>query len=100
MQYDEMMNALGSISPRYETTLEILSDTIGYEFTVDLLKPFFEYILPKKDSIAVESFLKAIDEVAAKLYFFRDGASQDVYYSRIEDFVAHYELPPKQAEKA
>ena len=58
MQYDEMMNALGSISPRYETTLEILSDCIGYEFTVDLLKPFFEYILPKKDiCLTILSFL-------------------------------------------
>ena len=96
MEYDEMMSALARISGHYETSLDILSDSIGYEFTESLLKPLFDYILPRRDEIAAESFLKAIDEVAAKLFFYKEGAMQDVYYSRIEDFVRHYEVPPEK----
>lgn len=92
MEYDEMMNVLESISKRYGTTLEILSDAIGYEFTEDLLRPLFDYILPSKNSMATESFLKAIDEVVAKMFLYREGSSHDVYYSRIEDFVQHFEF--------
>lgn len=96
MRYDEMMSVLSCISERYETTLQILSDTIGYEFTEALLKPLFEHILPSKDGMATESFLKSIDEIAAKIFFYRDAVTHDVYYSRIEDFVRHYEAPPKE----
>lgn len=98
MRYDEMMSALSCISERYETTLTILSDAIGYEFTEALLAPLFEHILPSKDSMATESFLKAIDEIAAKIYFYRDAVTHDLYYSRIEDFAHNYKAPPKEEE--
>ena len=96
MRYDEMISALSGISERYETTLTILSDAIGYEFTEALFAPLFEHILPSKDSMAAEEFLKAVDEVAAKIFFYRDAVTHDVYYSKIEDFVQHYEAPPEE----
>ena len=95
MEFDEMMNALTSISERYGTTLEVLSEAIGYEYTEALLKPLFDYILPSKNEVVAEVFLKAIDVVAAKLFFYKEGGTQDVYYSRIEDFVRDYEIQPK-----
>lgn len=96
MEYDEMMNVLESISKRYGTTLEILSSVIGYEFTENLLNPLFDYILPSKDSMETESFLKAIDEVATKIFFYMERSTSEMYYFRIEDFVKHYKLPPEE----
>ena len=96
MRYDEMMDALAHVSIHYETTLQILSDTIGYGFTEALLKPLFDFILPTRDKMATESFLKAIDEVAAKLFFYRYGATADVYYERVENFVHNYKMPPEE----
>lgn len=100
MEFDEMMSVLGSISEHYSATLEILSDTIGYEFTEGLLNPLFEYILPKKDTLGAESFLKVVDEIAAKLFLYSEGQSRDVYYSRLEDIVSHYETAPKEDAEA
>lgn len=99
MEFDEMMNALTSISERYGTTMEILSDAIGYEYTESLLRPFFDYILPSRNEMVAESFLKVIDEVAAKLFFYKEGRTQDVYYSRIENFVRDYEIPQEKDDE-
>ena len=96
MEYDKMMDALTRVSINYETSLQILSDIIGYGFTEALLKSLFDFILPTREEMAAESFLKAIDEVAAKLFFYKYGATDDVYYSRIEDFVHNYKMTPEE----
>lgn len=90
MRYDEMLSVLSELSGRYGTALQVLGDSIGYEYTETLLWPLFDYILPTMDEMDAESFLKAIDEVAAKLFFYKYGATDDVYYERIEDFVHNY----------
>lgn len=96
MRYVEMLSVLSDLSGRYGTALQVLGDSIGYEYTEALLGPLFDYILPSKNDVAAEHFLKAIDEVAAKLFFYKESAMQDVYYSRIEDFVHNYKMTPEE----
>ena len=95
MRYDEIMQTLASISSRYETMLEVLSDTIGFEYTEELLKPLFEHILPAKDSMAAENFIKAVEEIASKLFFYKEAESHDVYYSRLEEVISNFETSPE-----